>query len=983
MYTNSDLNPQDRQSYLDKLSDGAYSIQSLDGVPILPSAWRTIVKPNSRIKIAFDNPSRSYSRSQSRFQLQDARQSGPGANTARENLAVSIEVLDSVRHSLESEDSINTEDYHDEDTSTSSEEDTPLKPPRSLRLNRYIVPPKDREGNRLSFQVTTKSSSSIITPSGISTSVENKKDLRAKKPDLGGNSLEIRRITKAMMMQSDDQNKLTLYTLPSLAKSSLRTSVVTTWYHIHGSYLDFDRFENVCLTIPHLSDRLQALICEMLTRLRDDKIKPFVGGKFIEPGTVLRADGSDPTDSQSVIFSCVPYFSLQQTVKLSPGQGDLLCPPRTLMQTLYPYESVRERDEEQSYRKFGNDPTKNIIHVPSLWVMNIGSTAIVTYGHESLSVATRDAISIVEEDIRHLGKQDVTENMLANIHVTNLDGSTFIYPIGTFRSYFQLESRIVDLNSVLQGGKGIQLTVQNLDDDTMAGPGNWKSIVTRAAHLVSINIIVSDDQKLLARDETAPNSDPVVVGSPISVPPFFHWMQSKNSDLSQRSGRSLGPDTSEKDRSIACLEYVEKAMTSRYLPHSENLVEDAFTSTLYYHFLPETVYSGVSTRLSELKDHIKKSVPMDSGNINHRMIVSTHWRGVLKQSIQFLETVWKTLKLFVDDLDSSIILRKLSGALQNIHQQVMTIEQRGALEPHSEEYTNPRWEHPDMMKRAWSIRTSAWEVTSSLPGSRKILHRSILRCKRCRNPFQSSTSAITHLRRHVNKYSTGTEHSGDVPSFEELQDWIINSVQYRRELTNATALVILTYASEDATDLFVRARELAEGVQNEDGQMSLLYTLPRELIKAFQKIVIFYLAIERALHENEKAYGQDVRYQDSRRLITAPYSSRDTKVLRRFGGYARRSLCKARVLLCDMAGSKAPQCVPKHLSLGPEYVCLWFIRRLLVTSLEKSKTISDMYHIYVSKVVGTFIPYRKTSEREMCLRPKSSAHTRKCVFTLS
>lgn len=92
----------------------------------------------------------------------------------------------------------------------------------------------------------------------------------------------------------------------------------------------------------------------------------------------------------------------------------------------------------------------------------------------------------------------MTENMLKNIHVTNLDGSTFIYPIGTFRSYFQLESRIVDLNSVLQGGKGIQLTVQNLDDDTMAGPGNWKSIVTRPAHLVSINVIVSDDQKLLA-----------------------------------------------------------------------------------------------------------------------------------------------------------------------------------------------------------------------------------------------------------------------------------------------------------------------------------------------------------------------------------------------------------------------------------------------------------------------------------------------------
>lgn len=956
MYANSDLNYQDKQSYLNKLVNGEYRIETLANVPILPSTWETLVRPNSTIKIVFTNLSRSYSRRQSRSQPQRTSHLEAGASSSRNDLAVSIEVVGSVSPSEESESSIVTEDDSSDNETPSNEEDTRLRDPLSLRLNPYVLTPVDVEGNRISFRVKTNLPSSIVTPSEQSESPENKKAVRSGKKEPKDSNLEIRRITKAMALQSDAQNILVLHTLPSLANPRLRACVATTWYHLHGTILEFDHFENVCLNIPHLSDRLQALTREVLTKLRDDKIKPFVSGKFIEPGTVLRADEANPTDSQSVIFSCVPYFSLQQVAKPSPEHRDLLCPPRTLMQALYPYESVRERDDEQSYRRFGNDPTNSIIHVPSLWIMNIGSTAVVTYGHEPLPVAMKDSVSIDEEDIMRLGKQGITENTLSKIHITDRVGSSFIYPIGSFRSYFQLESRIIHSDPVLEGRvfeKGIKLKVQNLDEDTMASPRNWKSIVSRATQLVSISITILDDQRGDRRDEEASTSDSAAIKSPISVPPFFHWLHSKTNDLSHRGGKPVVPGISEKDRSIMCLEYVEKVMMSRYLARSASVVEDAFTSTNYYHFLPETLHGGVTTRLSELQDLISTTTPPESGFINHKLVVSTHCRGILVQSVKFLETVRKTLHLFVDDLDSSSILRKLSSALQNVHQQAMTIEERGPLETDPEEYTNSKWEHPDMMKRAWSIRTSAWKFPLSLPDSKKALQRSVLRCRRCRSPFKSAISAITHLVRHVKKYSPVTPHPDeDIPSFKELQDWIINSVQYRRELTNASALVIVTHASEIAGDLFVRARDLAEGVQNEDGTMSSLYTLPQELIHAFRRIVIFYLAIERALHENEKAYGQDVRYQSSRRLTNAPYSWRDTDVLKRFGGYARQSLCKARILLCDMVRPESSLSLRKHLSLGPEYVSLWFMKTLLMRSLEQSKTIGDMYHVYVSKVVS-------------------------------
>jgi len=876
--------------------------------------------------------------------------------------------MGSVSPSEESENSIITEDDSSENEISNSEEDTPPRDPLLLDLHRYARHPVDIEGNRLSFQVQSKSSSSVV---GTSEDLDNpgiKQEAGAEKKEPADNNIEIRRITKAIAIESGAQKLLAIHTLPSLASPQLRASVATTWYHIHGSCLDFDRFENVCLNLPHLSDRLQTLTREVLIKLRDEKIKPFVGGRYIAPGTVLRADESASADSQSVIFSCVPYFSLQHVAKPPLGKGDLLCPPRTLLQALYPYESVRERDVEQSYRKFGNDASDNIVHVPSLWIMNIGSVAVVTYGHEPLPVAIKSAISIVEENIRCLGKQSITENTLSNIHIINHDGSSLIYPIGTFRSWFQLESRIMHSDPHLDGrvfGLGVKLKVQNLDKGTRAGPGNWKDIISRAAQLVSISIGVSNSRSDETGDQEASAPEPAAASSPISVLPFFHWLQSKSNNLAHKTGKAAVPGASEKERSIACLEYVEKIMMSRYLARSNSAVEDAFTSTNYYHFLPETVYAGVSTRISELQDLINTTSSPESGSINHRMVVSTHSRSILMRSVEFLDTVRKTLDLFVDDLDSSSVLRKLSSALQNIHQQVMTIEQRRPLEPDPEEYINSQWEHPDMMKRAWSIRTSAWEVPSSLPDSRKILQRSILRCRRCRSPFKSASSAMTHLVRHVKKYSTGTAHpDADIPSFTELQDWIINSVQYRRELTNASALVILTHASEIATELFGRAKELAEGVQNENGEMSSLYTLPQELIYAFRKIVIFYLAIERALYENEKAYGLDVRYQSSHRLTSAPYSWRDVEVLKRFGWYARQSLIDARFQFCEMARPESPLSLRKHVSLGPEYVSLWLMRGLMMNNLEQSKTIGDMYHVYISKVVSTPRLYTTSPEQK-------------------
>ncbi|KAI4665605.1 uncharacterized protein J4E78_003067 [Alternaria triticimaculans] len=150
-------------------------------------------------------------------------------------LALRFELPRPVSTPEESESSIITEDFSESERS-SSEEDTPPRDPPLLQPNRYAIHPVDIEGNRLSFQVQTKPSSSSIAPSEESDKPENKEGLGAEKKEPGDKNLEIRRIIRAMAIESDAQDMLEIHTLPSLASPRLRTSITTTWYHLNGPY---------------------------------------------------------------------------------------------------------------------------------------------------------------------------------------------------------------------------------------------------------------------------------------------------------------------------------------------------------------------------------------------------------------------------------------------------------------------------------------------------------------------------------------------------------------------------------------------------------------------------------------------------------------------------------------------------------------------------------------------------------------------------
>ncbi|CAN9303169.1 unnamed protein product [Alternaria alternata] len=866
-----------QKSYLDKINEGTYKVENVKGANILPSAWSKLVTPGSTIRIVFVNRSANSPQSGPplRAHLGDTIE-GHGTGGPRVLRTVTFEEPRSVSPSSRSETAATAEsdlagdvfkddfsgeystDYESSESEMSSNEEIPT-PEDYIHSSvpRSIATPVDAEGKVLSFQAQIKQPRR-------SNMLNHDLGIHGEKKAICKSDVETWKITKAMMTEFEGRYVLQIHTLPGPENARLQEGVRTTWYHIQASQLDFERFQDVCLAIPGLSDRLLARTRALLTKVYTEKVKPFLGGRFIEPGTVLRVDDPDGSDSQPVIFSCVPYLSLEPPEKQGSEANKSCFPPHTLMQAMYLYEPVRERDEGQSCRKFSDDRSGNVVHVPNLWMMNIGPGVVVSHGHRPLSSYMDGSINVVQENIKPTSRQDITKNPLTSITITDQGGQTLMFPVGSCRSYFQLEATAYELVNNYMTKAGIpeskfHLRYETLKESTTILPGDWREIVNRAADHVAININISEgpeDEKSARDSLNGSTSASAAARSTTSIPPFFHWPDPTRNIVHQGAKKPTALGKPDK-KPITYLEQVEAAMLSETLDPLETTdhgVDNAFTSTDYYRSLPERMQMEFGDSLSDLKNRVELAKIPKPGATFHQTVVGNQRIGILEQSIELLNVVQETLKLWVSDLDSACVLRKLSGALDNVR---------------------------------------------------------------------------------------------DIP---KLQDWVMSPAHFWLEHTNAGTLRILTQACATAREILVEAKEIVDGVQNEDGRMSSLYSLPKELVEAFRRIVIFYLAIERALWQTRQIYDDDAQSGKSAHLTFAPYSDAGLEVLERFGNGAKLSLFSARHALKQMAKSDKPLDVLKHLSLGSEYACAWLMRRLFAKPLEENRTAGDMYRNYVSKV---------------------------------
>jgi hypothetical protein len=341
-------------------------------------------------------------------------------------------------------------------------------------------------------------------------------------------------ILKAVQASSENRMSIQVHTLTAtgaeISSSSLDINI--PWRHLHASHLSFVQFKEACLdacsSIQGLSERFQRLVAKTLEKIENDKLKVYLDGMFIEPGTVLRGDETGrEDDALSIIFACVPYLDIQTPIKSVSGQTVRLHPPRTLMQSFYPYESVQDRDREQVFRKLGNS-TDKIIYVPTLWIMNIGVHAVVTCGYQSLAQEFVKSITLIQEP---------KSNMPLNIRCTDWEGHVFLYKLDECRTYFGMEQKLREIMyySKRPRNDNLDLFWTQPDQKKRVSPANWQSILSTRGSMF-IDLITLDKEKIkgLAEDESDQNLKPkTLLDESVSlsaVPPFFEWPHAEKQD---------------------------------------------------------------------------------------------------------------------------------------------------------------------------------------------------------------------------------------------------------------------------------------------------------------------------------------------------------------------------------------------------------------------------------------------------------------------
>ncbi|KAH7355753.1 hypothetical protein BKA66DRAFT_553488 [Pyrenochaeta sp. MPI-SDFR-AT-0127] len=937
---------------LQRGSRGNYEIKTDNGETILPSVWGDIVQPFSTIQISFLSTASSRQQRSNQSSNIGFEDTGVFDGESRRDDDVREVTFDIDVPKSSPSDSINS--HSDEDksegslstpSSTESEDEDGLH----IRIDRPevtrdVISPIDAEGYKLSFSTDTSRPRRTMDPTdGLKNQKKTSKEFNAphNSPET---YVETLRITKALSAEVEGRNFIQVHTLPNSENSNVRERLKMSWYHIPASRLDFSRFKDVCQSIPSLSDRLQTLLEDIFKKVEKENVKSFLDGMFIDPGTVVRADESGRDDSESVIFSCVPYLELRPPAKkLSTGLGGRLFPYRTLMQSFYPYEPVQERDAEQAFRKFGNDKSGNVVSVPNLWVMNIGSDVVVTCGYEPLSQELAKSIEVIQEDLEQLGGKDITKNNLTNIRFTDRDGHVLLFSLDACRSYFQMEQKLRELKYGTRGsfpGRDLEMMWESSDGLKKVTPGTWGDIIRRT-DLIFIEIATLDETQV-EKPQKGPNAReflrPLTPTSSSSVPPFFHWRYTAKVDIEQEENHNEDSTFCAFKRSMKCLDHAERGMLSETLEDYDtfNAVDKTFTSKVFYQSLSEGAQELIRAKFSSLKHQTIRAEGEASGHTHHEVVIDAQCARVAELSARFFEIVQSTVKLFVANLDQSTIVRKLWSAMANIYEAACTIEQRGAMEADANEYLDPYWKHPLMFERAWFVRSITKDEFIQTPVVDEKFKRVLKRCRRCQSnkAFDSPEGALGHLQKHMRQACQPGQN--DLPTSlssiqapgqpsqllcpePNLRDWVVNCAQFKREEMNAGVLRILTQACEIANDLFFQTKELSEGVKNEDGRMSDMYMLPRHLVEAFREMIVFYLAIERSLYYTEESYNKNNSHMENHDMDSLPFSAQGLVVLQRFGEGARRSLAEARTELCGMVAPLTPINMLKHMSLGPEY----------------------------------------------------------------
>ncbi|KAJ8106574.1 hypothetical protein OPT61_g9442 [Boeremia exigua] len=256
---------------------------------------------------------------------------------------------------------------------------------------------------------------------------------------------------------------------------STRLSPKERWLHYATNCISFDHFKRNAIntTLQHHPDCVPVAM-HLLSNVQDRYEQRSAYGSYIEPGTVMRCDGTERLQPHkpdlSVTFASLPYFDISQQNPLNAPEDESLHLTRSLFQCYYPQEDTRDRDDSQQFRTFRHVPNGHYLRVPQLWVLILNSTTIVSCGPSSLLGTSQGYHEVIPESSLVGFEQQL-------VHVTDFHKRVTVLPAESCSSYLQLRQSIQEecLSKTMEGIDQCNLHLG--DSEAVLDPGVWPSLV--------------------------------------------------------------------------------------------------------------------------------------------------------------------------------------------------------------------------------------------------------------------------------------------------------------------------------------------------------------------------------------------------------------------------------------------------------------------------------------------------------------------------
>lgn len=209
------------------------------------------------------------------------------------------------------------------------------------------------------------------------------------------------------------------------------------WRHLELPALSFDDFVQAATMFEGLSEETNLVVDHLLATVRKELEHSYVHGKYLVPGSV-RCDGTDSKDKKredvTAMFICTPYFAFEdhrKTVRNALGRATAgTHQSRSLLQYQYDSESTRERDASQAL----NLGTSEILHVPNVWTLIIGSEAMLTAAPTSLP-------SLMSPDIVRLPKpRNMDKGRM--VQVRDPYKRQYFFPMASCKTFFEMRQLV-------------------------------------------------------------------------------------------------------------------------------------------------------------------------------------------------------------------------------------------------------------------------------------------------------------------------------------------------------------------------------------------------------------------------------------------------------------------------------------------------------------------------------------------------------------